>query len=147
MKRGSLFIVCLSAMLLLALADTGPPASGPRGKDTRRSAETYRAESRLRIQRDHHRGRSFAERRSRLRNPSYIRREDGRRNLTERNAERPSLPFGVPAAPGSLPCRTMTSIDTVDGRRALISQRECIDASGIAHVSPGTRKVVRFYDE
>jgi hypothetical protein len=25
--------------------------------------------------------------------------------------------------------------------------RECIDASGITHVSPGTRRVVRFYDE
>jgi hypothetical protein len=134
-------------MLLFALADTGPAASGSRGNDNRRSADSYRTESRLRIQRDHHRGRSFTERRSRFRNPSYIRREDRRRALTERNTERRSHHSDVSAAPGPLPCRTMASVDTVDGRRALISQRECIDASGITHVSPGTRRVVRFYDE
>jgi hypothetical protein len=41
----------------------------------------------------------------------------------------------------------MTSVDRVDGRRALVSQRECIDASGITHVSPGSRRVVKFFDE
>ena len=147
MKPGRLSTICLSAMLLLALADIGPATSGSRGNDNRRSADSYRTEPRLRIRQDHHRGRSFAERRSRLRNPSYIRREDRRRALTERNAERRSLHSDISAVPGSLPCRTMTSVDTVDGRRALISQRECIDASGITHVSPGTRRVVRFYDE
>ena len=41
----------------------------------------------------------------------------------------------------------MTSVEEVEGRRALISQRECIDASGLTRVSPGSRRVVRFYDE
>lgn len=147
MKHGSLLTACLSAMLLLVLADFGPAASASRSKDYRGSADSYRAESRLRIQRDHHRGRSFTERRSRLHNPSYLRREDRRRVLTERNAERRSRLTDIPSALGTTSCRTMTSVDTVDGRRALVSQRECFDASGITHVSPGTRRVVRFYDE
>lgn len=147
MKHGSLLTICLSAMLLLALADPGPAASASRSKDYRSSAESYRTQSRLRTQRDHNRGRSFTERRSRLRNPSYIRREDRRRALTERNSERRSRFSDLPATPGTTTCRTMTSVDTVEGRRALISQRECIDAAGIIHVSPGTRRVVRFYDE
>ncbi len=147
MKHGSLLTACLSAMLLLVLADFGPAASASRSKDYRGSTDSYRAESRLRIQRDHHRGRSFTERRSRLRNPSYLRREDRRRDLTGHNAERRSRLADSPSALGTASCRTMTSVDTVDGRRALISQRECFDASGITHVSPGTRRVVRFYDE
>ena len=44
-------------------------------------------------------------------------------------------------------CRTMTSVEEIEGRRALISQRECIDASGLTRVSPGSRRVVRYYDE
>ena len=41
----------------------------------------------------------------------------------------------------------MTLVEEVEGRRALISQRECIDESGLTRVSPGSRRVVRFYDE
>ncbi len=147
MKLGSLLTICLSGMLLLALADPGQAAGASRGKDYRRSADSYRTESRLRIQRDHHRGRSFTERRSRLRNPSYLRRDERRRALSERSAERRPLLSDLPTAPGATPCRTMTSVEKVAGRRALISQRECIDDSGITHISPGTRRVVKFYDE
>ena len=134
-------------MLLLALAESCPASAGSRGYDSRRATDSYRAGSRVGIQRDHHRGRSFTERRSRRQNPSYIRRDDRRRTLSESNAERRSEQSSVPLATESLTCRTMTSVDTVDGRRALISQRECIDAYGTTQVSPGTRKVVRFYDE
>lgn len=147
MKLCSLLSACLSAVLLIALADFGPASAGSRGYDSRRASDSYRAGSRFHIQRDHHRGRSFTERRSRLRNPSHIRRDDRRRALRGFDAERQSRQVGSSATVGGLPCRTMTSVDTVDGRRALVSQRECIDASGITHVSPGTRKVVRFYDE
>ena len=147
MKQGSLLIICLSALLLIALPDPGPAIGASSGKDYGRSAQSYRAESRLRIQRDHHRGRSFSERRSRLRNPSYIRREERRRALSERETERRPLRSGLPTAPGATSCRTMTSVVTIEGRRALVSQRECIDAPGITHISPGTRRVVKFYDE
>lgn len=147
MSHGSLLSACLSAVLLIALADSGPASAGSRGYESRRASDSYRAGSRLHIQRDHHRGRSFTERRSRLRNPSYIRRDDRRRALSGFNAERPSRHSESSTTLGGMPCRTMTSVDTVDGRRALVSQRECIDASGITHVSPGSRRVVKFYDE
>lgn len=147
MRHGSLLGACLSAVLLLALVDSGPASAGSRGYDSRRASDSYRAGSRLHIQRDHHRGRSFTERRSRLRNPSHIRRDDRRRALSGFDAERPSRHPGSSVTLGGLPCRTMTSVDRVDGRRALVSQRECIDSSGVTHVSPGTRKVIKFYDE
>jgi hypothetical protein len=116
---------CLSAVLLIALADSGPASAGSRGYDSRRASDSYRAGSRL----------------------HYIRRDDRRRALSGFNAERPSRHSESSTTLGGMPCRTMTSVDTVDGRRALVSQRECIDASGITHVSPGSRRVVRFYDE
>jgi hypothetical protein len=116
---------CLSAVLLIALADSGPASAGSRGYDSRRASDSYRAGSRLHIQRDHHRGRGFTERRSRLRNPSYIRRDDRRRALSGFNAERPSRHSESSTTLGGMP----------------------FDASGITHVSPGSRRVVRFYDE
>ena len=94
--------------------------------------------------------RSFSERRSRLRNPSYLRRDEQRRALSERASQRPSALSDRPSLQTSqdgASCRTMTSVEEVEGRRALISQRECIDASGLTRVSPGSRRVVRFYDE
>ena len=147
MNLATLLSACLSAILLVALADFGPASAGSRSTDYRRASDSHRAESRRGLQRDHHRGRSFTERRSRRQNPSYIRRDDRRRALSEGHAERWSGPSAVPLATESLTCRTMTSVDWVDGRRALVSQRECIDAAGITQVSPGTRKVVKFYDE
>ena len=138
----------ISAMLLAALGAPGPAASGSSGSDYRRSADSYRSESRLRSQRDHHRGRSFSERRSRLRNPSYLQRDERRRALSERASPRPPL---LSDAPGSsregTSCRTMTLVEEIEGRRALISQRECIDEAGLTRVSPGSRRVVRYYDE
>jgi hypothetical protein len=41
----------------------------------------------------------------------------------------------------------MTLVEEIEGRQALISQRECIDASGLTRVSPGSRRVIRFYDQ
>jgi hypothetical protein len=41
----------------------------------------------------------------------------------------------------------MTSVETIEERRALVTQRECIDASGISHIAPGSRRVIRYYDE
>ena len=103
---------------------------------------------RLRSQRDHHSGRSFSERRSRLRNPSYLRRDEQRRALSEGTTRRPSQLSDAPVGgPGGLSCRTMTTVEEIDGRRALISQRECIDESGLTRVSPGSRRVIRYYDE
>lgn len=147
MKIRSLLSPCLSAMLLFALADYAPAWAGSRGTDYRRAGDSYRAEARRGIQRDHHRGRGFTERRSRRENPSYIRRDDRRRALSADDAERSGRQSSVPLAAESVTCRTMASVDKVDGRLALVSQRECIDASGITRVSPGSRKVVRFYDE
>jgi len=140
-------LIGLSAMLLVALGPSGPAASASRSKNYRRSADSYRTETRLRSQRDHHRGRSFNERRSRLRNPSYLHRDERRRALSDRDRDRPALPSDVPSAAGGASCRTMTSVEEIEGRRALISQRECIDASGLTRISPGSRRVVRYYDE
>lgn len=138
----------LSAILLVALGAPGPAASGSRSSDYRRSADSYRTETRLRSQRDHHRGRSFGERRSRLRNPSYLRRDERRRTLSERASQRPSLLSDAPgSSQGGTSCRTMTSVEEIEGRRALISQRECFDEAGLTRVSPGSRRVVRYYDE
>ena len=137
-----------SAMLVAALCAPGPAASGSRRSGHRRSAETYRSQTRLRGQRDHHRGRSFGDRRSRLRNPSYLRRDDRRRALSERATERPSQRSDVPVGgQDGISCRTMTAVEEIDGRRALISQRECIDEAGLTRISPGSRRVVRYYEE
>jgi hypothetical protein len=67
-------IIGLSTLLFMALSGSGPAASASRSKGSRRS-------TRQRIQRDHHRGRSFSERRSRRRNPSYFQRDERRRAL------------------------------------------------------------------
>lgn len=148
MKPGYSLIFVLSGLLqLAALSESGPAAGASSGQDYRRSADSYRAESRLRIQQDHHRGRSFTEQRSRLNNPSYIRREERRRALSEGATERRPLLSDLPAAPAAMPCRTMTSVEMITGRRALVSQHECIDASGTSHVTPGSRRVIKFYDE
>lgn len=148
MKPGRSLIFVLSGLLLLAaLGESGPAAGASSGQDNRRSADSYRAESRLRIQQDHHRGRSFTEQRSRLNNPSYIRREERRRALSEGATERRPLLSDLPVAPAAMPCRTMTSVEMITGRRALVSQHECIDASGTSHVTPGSRRVIKFYDE
>ncbi len=148
MKPRRVLIICLSGLLLLAaLSGPRPSASASSGQDYRRAADSYRVESRLRIQRDHHRGRSFTEQRSRLKNPSYIRREERRRALSQGETERPPLLSDLPAGPAAAPCRTMTSVEMIAGRRALLSQHECIDASGTSHVTPGSRRVIKFYDE
>ena len=147
MTRGVLLAIGLMAAALVVLADEASAGSASRGGDRRPSAESYRVDSRARITRDHHRGRSFAERRSRLYNPSYLRREDRRRALGDADGPRRGALSNVPPAPGSLACRTMAAVEMVDGRRALVSQRECIDGAGTVQVSPSSRKVVRFYDE
>lgn len=146
MARTRRYIVCLSGMLLLALAAAGPAASGSSDRDNRHSVQSDRAEMRLRIKRDHHRGRSFAERRSRLYNPSYLHREERRRALSEDATGRRPLLSDLPTASGASSCRTMTSVERIEERRALVTRRECIDASGIARVSPGSRRVIRYYD-
>ena len=133
-------IIGLSTLLFMALSGSGPAASASRSKGSRRS-------TRQRIQRDHHRGRSFSERRSRRRNPSYFQRDERRRALSERTDERSSPRLNSPGSPGQMPCRTMTLVEEIEGRQALISQRECIDASGLTRVSPGSRRVIRFYDQ
>ena len=138
----------ISAMLLAALGAPDPAASGSSGSDYRRSADSYRSESRLRSQRDHHRGRSFSERRSRRRNPSYLRRDERRRALSERASPRSPLSSDLPgSSQEETSCRTMTLVEEIEGRMALISQRECIDEAGLTRVSPGSRRVVRYYDE
>lgn len=144
------FTLGFSALLLGALCVPRPAASASRSRSSRRSGNSYRTQSRLRSQRDHHRGRSFGERRSRLRNPSYLRRDVRRRALSERaNRRSPALSDvpGLQSSQDGASCRTMTSVEEIEGRKALISQRECIDASGLTRVSPGSRRVVRFYDE
>jgi hypothetical protein len=141
-------ILGLSAMLVAALYAPGPAASGSQRSDYRRSADLYRSETRLRGQRDHHRGRSFGERRSRLRNPSYLRRDERRRALGEAATRQPSQLSDAPVGgQGSLSCRTMTAVEEIEGRRALISQRECIDDLGLTRISPASRRVIRYYDE
>lgn len=147
MIRTHCFILCLSGMLVLALGGPPPAAAGSNDPDYRREAQSYRTESRLRITRDHHQGRSFTEQRSRLRNPSYLRREEQRRALSEGVAERSRPLTDLPNASGGPVCRTMTSVESIEERRALVSQRECFDASGITHVSPGSRRVIKYYDE
>jgi hypothetical protein len=141
------FIVCLMGISFLALAGFPPAASGAGEDEYRLLAQSYRSDSRRGIERNHHRGRSFSEQRSRLRNPSYLRREDSRRALSQDSAERRPQFSDVPAAPGQNVCRTMTSVETVEGRRALVGQRECVDSSGITHVAPGSRQVIRYYDD
>lgn len=141
------FTLGFSALLLGLLCVPRPAASASRSRSSRRSGNSYRTQSRLRSQRDHHRGRSFGERRSRLRNPSYLRRDERRRALSERANRRSPALSDVPNSLGDASCRTMTSVEEIEGRKALISQRECIDASGLTRVSPGSRRVVRFYDE
>lgn len=147
MKRTSRIILCLSGMLVLALWLPGPAWGGPWDQGYRKDARIELADSRLQINRDHHRGRSFTERRSRRDNPSYLYREEQRRALSEDTGQRGALPSDVPASPAGVSCRTMTSVETIDARRALVSQRECIDGSGISHVSPGSRRVIKYYDE
>ena len=41
----------------------------------------------------------------------------------------------------------MTSVEEIEGRRALVSQRECFDAAGLSRVSPGSRRVIKYYEE
>jgi hypothetical protein len=147
MTRARFFIVCLLGSLVGAFSTPPPAASGASDLDYRRFVQSYQADSRLRIDRDHHRGRSFTERRSRLRNPSYLRREERRRALSEGAGEHRPLLSDLPAVPGQTTCRTMTSGETIEERRALVTQRECIDASGISHIAPGSRRVIRYYDE
>lgn len=141
------FTLGLSALLLGALCVPRQATSASRSTNSRRSAKSYRTESRIRSQRDHHRGRSFGERRSRLRNPSYLRRDERRRALSERANQRPPALSDLPNSQTDASCRTMTSVEEVEGRKALISQRECIDEAGLTRVSPGSRRVVRYYDE
>jgi len=135
-------------MLVAAAHAPGPAMSGSSGSDYRRSADSYRSEMRLRSQRDHHRGRSSSERRSRLNNPSYLRRDERRRALSEGPTGQPSRLSDAPlGGETDLSCRTMTAVEEIDGRRALISQRECIDDSGLTRISPDSRRVIRYYDE
>jgi len=147
MVRASRLIIFLTGISLLALTGFPPAASGAGDDDYRLLAQSYRSDSRQGIERNHHRGRSFSEQRSRLRNPSYLRREDSRRALSQDSSERRPQFSDVPAAPGQNVCRTMTSVETIEARRALVSQRECVDSSGITHVAPGSRRVIRYYDE
>lgn len=147
MKPGRFLILCLTALSLAALAGVRTTAIASSARDEFLAAEDYRLESRLRIERDHYRGSSVAEQRSRLYNPSYIRREERRRALSQEVQDRRPLLSDLPADLGDAPCRTMTTVDVVGGRRALVSQRECFDASGIDRVAPGSRRVIRYFDK
>jgi len=144
MKRA---ILCFAGVLLLALWLSGPTRGGSWDEGHRAVAQSQLADSRLQTNRDHHRGRSFTERRSRRENPSYLYREDQRRALSEGTGGRGPTLSDRPASPAGVSCRTMTAVETIDARRALVSQRECIDGSGITHVSPGSRRVIKYYDE
>lgn len=140
-------ILSLSGILLLALWLPGPAWGGPWDQGYRNAAQSQVADSRRNLNRDHHRGRSFTDRRSRRENPSYLYREEQRRSLSEGTGTRGTMLSDMPALPAGVSCRTMTSVETIDARRALVSQRECIDGSGISHVSPGSRRVIKYYDE
>jgi hypothetical protein len=158
-KPKKLTVLSLSGVVLLSISLAGPALGAPWDQDFRGASRIELADSQLQLNRDHHRGRSFTDRRSRRENPSYLYREDQRRALSEGSRERGSLLSDKPASPASptssapptspagVPCRTMTSVETIDTRRALVSQRECIDDSGITHVSPGSRRVIKYYDE
>jgi hypothetical protein len=140
-------VLSLSGVVLLAIW-VAPPALGAPGDQGYQGASRIElADSRLQLNRDHHRGRSFTDRRSRRENPSYLYREEQRRALSEGTGERGTVLSDTPVSPAGVSCRTMTSVETIDARRALVSQRECIDESGITHVSPGSRRVIKYYDE
>lgn len=142
-----LAIACLFALLLAVLSVPSPAAGGSRDDGNRHTDDFYRPESGLALDRDHHRGRSFTEHRSRLRDPSYLRREERRRALSENaTGNRPPV-SDLPSGPAAVSCRTMTSVERIDERPALVTQQECIDASGLTRVTPGSRRVVKFYDE
>lgn len=140
-------MLCFAGVLLLALWHPNPARGGAGDHGHPTAAPSQVADSLLQTNRDHHRGRSFTDRRSRRENPSYLYRENQRRALSEDTRGSGPALSGGPASPAGVSCRTMTAVETIDARRALVSQRECIDGSGITRVSPGSRRVIKYYDE
>lgn len=92
MTRRELILAALAASLTSALLGASAAEAGSSSRSSSRSGglESYRLQDQLRVNRNHHKGRSFQDRQSLYRGDSILRREEKARRLAEPDA--PILP-------------------------------------------------------
>lgn len=91
MTRRELILAALAASLTSALLGASAAEAGSSRSSSRSGRlESYRLQDQLRVNRNHHKGRSFQDRQSLYRGDSILRREEKARRLAEPDA--PILP-------------------------------------------------------